>query len=81
MENGASPTHSCGFDSDFAGQAKIILGPHRVMKADERGASMKKQSLQVVGSFSGEGDVQQILIQSFRLYLNRILAQRHGGTV
>lgn len=42
---------------------------------------MKKQSLQVTCSFSSEGDVQQILLQSFRLYLGRILAERHDSKV
>ena len=42
---------------------------------------MKKQSLQVTCSFSGEGDVQQILIRSFRLYLSRILAGYHDSKV
>ncbi len=42
---------------------------------------MKKQSLQVTCSFSDEGDVQQILLQSFRLYLDRILGEYHVSTV
>ncbi len=40
---------------------------------------MKKQSLQVTCSFSGEGDAQQILLQSFRLYLSRSLTRRHDS--
>lgn len=36
---------------------------------------MKQQPLQVTCSFSKEGDVREILFQSFRLYLNRRLAE------
>ena len=42
---------------------------------------MKKQPLQVTCFFSGEEDVQQILLCSFRLYLSRILAENHVGMV
>ena len=31
--------------------------------------------------FSGEEDVRQILLCSFRLYLSRILAAKHAGMV
>ena len=31
--------------------------------------------------FSGEENVRQILLCSFRLYLSRILAEKHAGTV
>lgn len=42
---------------------------------------MKKQPMQVTCFFSGEEDVQQILLRSFRLYLSRILAEHLDGTV
>lgn len=42
---------------------------------------MKMQSLQVTCFFSDEEDVQQILLQSFRLYISRILAEHYGGKV
>ena len=42
---------------------------------------MKQQSLQVICYYSDEGDLQQILLQSFCLYIDRILAQRYETAV
>lgn len=40
---------------------------------------MKKQPPFVTCIFSGEEDVRQILLRSFRLYLSRSLARRGEG--
>ena len=42
---------------------------------------MKNQSIQVICSFSDKGDVQEILLKSFRLYLSRILAGYHDSKI
>lgn len=43
------------------------------------GEPMKKQPPFVTCIFSGEEDVRQILLRSFRLYLSRSLARRGEG--